>query len=123
MVAVSRCNVWHAAIIIFTVLQAAFCQGFEGPGSTQPSAPGGWRCSEEVSACITSNPFTALTLTVNVVVTVGMMMLVRQAVAETTRIRELLVAVGDIQDITVLQLRRGRVSEWAAAPGAVLVRF
>lgn len=123
MVAVSRCNVWHAAIIIFTALQAAFVQGYEGSSGTQPSASAGWRRSKEVSACITSNPVTALTLTVNVVVSVGMMLLVRQAVAETTGVRILPVAVGDIQNITVLQLRRGRVSEWAAAPRAVLVRF
>lgn len=117
MVAVDSCKVCPVAAVTFSVIQAAFGQGQEGPSRTPPRVPAGRRSSKEVPAGITTTFLTALTLTVGV----GVKLLVRQAAAECTRIGEVPVSVGGIQNLTVLKLRGGGARERTAAPGAVLV--
>lgn len=128
VVALDSCQVRRAAVISLVVLQWAFAQWYESSGGTPPRVPSRRRRSQEISACLTSAPLTALSLTVcvemSVAVTSGVMVLFVQTVAECAGVGELPVHTGDIYAFIVLQQLRGCwVSEGAAAPRAVLVRL
>lgn len=83
IVAVDGCDVRHT-LISFMVFQGALAQRQNGPGGVPQDIVDGWRCSEEVSPRFASATFTALTLTVHV--ELGMVLLLRGAVANRTRV-------------------------------------
>lgn len=45
MVAVDGCDVGHAAVKSFMILQRALAQWKNGPGGVPPRVPAGWWCS------------------------------------------------------------------------------
>lgn len=115
MVAVDSGDVWYASFMSLMVLQGVLGQWHKGLGSAPPCIAASWRCSKKISTHLT-----ALTLAT----TGGVMLSFIKTMAECPSISEMPVYTGDIKAFTVLQqLRGGRVSQWTAAPWAVLVGF